>query len=105
MIDAFCKWQTEADAKADAVMLANQFGISFNNWRTDHVLPNVKVWRPSQDTGTPPNMVHNYLAGWFAIVSIRNQVPELMSLAATQFVLDRDGPPYVIQQQYRSRHQ
>jgi hypothetical protein len=100
--DFFCKWATEADAKADAVMVANQLGVTpSKDWMLDHTLPNVQVWRPSQDVHNPDGTVtHNYLTGWFAIVSVKTQLPELMSLAATQFVLDRDactaGQPFVI---------
>lgn len=99
MIDYFLKWNTEADAKADAFALAQKFGVDNQGawaWAQDHVLPNVKAWRPSQDTGVPPNVVHTYLTGWYAIVSTNNQIPVLINAAALAFALDRDGPPYIV---------
>lgn len=95
MIDYFFRWTDEAAAKADAISLAQHFGFQSSAawvWAADHVLPNVQVWRPSQDVGG----VHTYLAGWSAIVSVNNQVAALLNAAALAFALNRDGPPYVI---------
>lgn len=96
MIDYFFRWNSEADAKADAIALAEKFGRNDKNgilqWAIDHVLPNVKAWRPSQDIGG----AHTYLNGWFAIVSIDRQVGVLLNATALAFALDRDGPPYII---------
>jgi len=91
MIDYFFKWTDEAAAKADAFAVAQKFQIS-NQWATDHVLPNVQAWRPSQDVGG----VHTFLTGWFAIVSLQGQAPVLLNAAALQFALNRDGPPYIV---------
>lgn len=99
-IDYFCRWDSEADAKADALMLADYLGVEITpgvrEWVRDRVLPNVKAWRPSQDVGG----VHTYLTGWFAIISLKQQVPVLLNAAALAFCLDRDacnaGQPFVI---------
>lgn len=96
MIDYFFQWTTEADAKTDALMLADHFAVEVSpgliDWARDRVLPNVKAWRPSQDVGG----VHTYQTGWFAIVSLKNQVTVLLNATALAFALDRNGPPYVI---------
>ena len=91
MIDYFFKWNTEADAKADALAAAQKFEIN-GAWLQDHVLPNVQAWRPSQDVGG----VHTFLTGWFAIVATQNQIQALLNAAALQFALNRDGPPYIV---------
>ena len=102
MIDYFFHFTNEAEAKANALMLADHLGTEITpgvrNWLTDHVLPNVRAWRVSQDviSGTPPVTTHTYLSGWFAIVSLNRQVDILLNAAPLAFALDRDGPPYVI---------
>ena len=95
MIDYFFKWADEATAKADAVMLAgylNTDAQSLKQWARDRVLPNVQVWRPSQDVGG----VHTFLTGWFAIIGVNRQVTVLLNATALQFALNRDGPPYIV---------
>lgn len=100
MIDYFFRWATEADAKQDAIMLANYLsGVSslgIRIWAHDKVLPNVQVWRPSQDTISSGVVVHNYLSGWSAIVALPSPVAVLLNATALSFALNRDGPPYVI---------
>ena len=85
-MDYFFRYNTEADALADAFAAAQKFQVS-GAWARDHVLPNVSAWRVS--TGVP-------FTGWFAIVSLNKQVDALLNAAALQFALDRDGPPYII---------
>ena len=95
LVDYFLKWADEASAKADAVMLAgylNTDAQSLKQWARDKVLPNVQVWRPSQDVGG----VHTFLTGWFAIIGINRQVTVLLNATALQFALNRDGPPYIV---------
>ena len=82
MIDYFFKFTNEAAALADAE------GTAFYRdgaWNTDRVIPDVKVWRASQDV----DGVHTYLAGWFCIVSINREMPALLSHASLQLALSR----------------
>jgi hypothetical protein len=111
-IDYFFRWANTAEAKADVLMLADHLGPASNtgvrDWMYDHVLPNVKAWRPSQDTFantiingiTIQTVTHNYLSGWFAIIAANKQVPVLLNASALGFALDRDacneGKPFVI---------
>lgn len=98
MIDYFFRWNSQADARADAIALAQRFGAldqyGILQWARDHVLPDVKAWRPSQDSGSP--RAHVYLPGWFAIVSIDRQIDILLNASALAFALNREGPPYII---------
>lgn len=107
MIDYFFRWATSSDARADAFAAAQHFGIQSSSgawlWAQDHVLPNVQAWRPSQDTITVSSfssvgtvVTHNYLTGWFAIVSLNRTVAVLINSSELAFALDRDGPPYVV---------
>jgi hypothetical protein len=100
MIDYFMKWNAESDAIA-AANAAGRLGHydNQNNWHWDlhYVLPNVQAWRISQDVTNPDGSVtHKYLAGWFCIVSTINPNATLKNDPATQFTLNRDGPPYVV---------
>jgi hypothetical protein len=100
MIDHFCRWTSEAAAKQDAMRLEHYFGISdgtvIHDWYLNHFLPNVLAWRPSQDTGTPPNIVHTYLSGWFGILALDQAEPIILTDSSCAFALDRDGPPYIV---------
>lgn len=99
MIDYFFRWASEVDARADAISLAQHFGFQSSaafHWATDHVLPNIQAWRPSQDVVSSGVVAHTYLPGWFAIVSLNNQVSILLNSSELAFALNRDGPPYVI---------
>lgn len=96
-VDYFCRWSDEQAAKQDAARLQNYFGTPIStNWLLHQFLPNVKVWRPSQDTGTPPNVVHTYLTGWFGILSLDHIEDVIINDNSLAFALDRDGPPYVL---------
>lgn len=103
MIDYFFRWATSSNAEADAFAVAQKFGFTelsssgpVWSWARDHVLPDIKAWRPSQDTVSSGIVTHTYLAGWFAIVSIDRQVNVLLNSSQLAFALDRDGPPYVV---------
>lgn len=100
MIDYFFKWNSQAEAKADALMLADHLSapssLGVRGWTRDHVLPDVTAWRPSQDITSSGIVIHSYQAGWFAIVSLRNQIPLLLNSSQLAFALNRDGPPYII---------
>lgn len=100
MIDYFFRWGTSSEALADAFSAAQHFGLQTSSgawmWASDYVLPNVKAWRPSQDITSSGVVTHNYLTGWFAIVSLDQQVGVLLNSSRLAFCLDRDGPPYLI---------
>lgn len=100
MIDYFFRWATSSEARADIFASAQRFGVQLDSgtwsWALDHVLPDVKVWRPSQDIVSSGSIVHSYLTGWSAIVSLNNQVNILLNSSQLAFALDRNGPPYVI---------
>ena len=103
MIDYFCKWNDEQEAKHDAVRLRNYFGTTtggspdaITDWLLNQFLPNVKVWRPSQDTfdgNSPPNVIHQYLAGWFGILSLTTIEPVILNDSSLAFALNRDYTP------------
>ncbi len=105
MIDYFCKWVDEADAKQDAARLRRYFGGGVNadsppppieNWLLNHFLPNVQVWRPSQDhldTSSPPVMVHTYLTGWFGILALEYVDDVILAQSCLQFALNREYDP------------
>jgi hypothetical protein len=98
MIDYFFKFSTEAAAIADASgtiyyqAAANGNPASWNLWR---VIPNLQVWRASQDVAGldaqgNPIVTHTFLPGWYGCISIMQQVPALLNHAALQIALDRD---------------
>ena len=98
--DYFAKWANEAEAKQDAYRLRQYFGTDggtiVKDWYLHQFLPNVQVWRPSQDTGITPNVVHTYLTGWFGILSLDHIENVIINDNSLAFALNRDGPPYVI---------
>lgn len=100
MIDHFCRWSTSSEARADAFAAAQHFGMQSSvawAWATDHVLPNVQAWRPSQDITSSAGVVtHTYQVGWFAIVSLNQPSDIILNSSRLAFALNRDGPPYVI---------
>src|SRR6266700_3239658 len=102
MIDYLFRFADEATARANVFVLAQKFfhqglgGDDASAWITDHVLPNVQAWRPSQDTTAPglqgtTIVLHSYLPGWFCIVATNNPVQVLLNAAALQFALYRDA--------------
>lgn len=96
MIDYFLKFNDEASAIAAAEAagkLGSRDAEGNWHWNPDHVAPNIKAWRISQNN---PDGTHNYLTGWYCIVSTEKINATLNSDPALQFTLDRDGPPYVI---------
>lgn len=101
--DFFFKWADEAAAWQDRMRLAEYLGIDPNatTWNQSTMLPNVKAWRPSQDTVVNGVVQHIYLAGWFALVAHPKRAQVLLDDNNLQFCLDRDAwnrktPPYVI---------
>ena len=95
--DFFAKWNSEAEAKQDAYRLRQYFGTDggtiVKEWYLHQFLPNVKAWRVSQDN---TDGTHNYLAGWFGILSLDHIENVIINDNSLAFALNRDGPPYVI---------
>ena len=77
------------------ISVIRRYPIGGRNW----FLPNVKAWRPSQDTFTtdsPPQVIHTYLTGWFGILALDHIEDVILNDNSVAFVLDRNGPPYII---------
>lgn len=97
MIDALLKFASLAAAIADPVVQAHMDAAQ-TLFRSDYVIPDVKVWRNSQDVaGTDaqgnPTITHTYLPGYFVLVSLRTLTPAAIALrdhAALQIVIDSD---------------
>ena len=91
--DAILRWDSAAEAKADAIALAHSDPDELNvrQWMLDHVIPNVKVWRASQDTvDGGGNVTHNYLPGYYVLISATHRIPALEATGAIQLVINRD---------------
>ena len=121
MIDYAFKFADEASAITAALSLNPQLSRNLymqtgdnpvaGSWNLDHVIPNVKVWRPSQDTTQTMTdskgaqlqiVIHTYLSGWFAIVAANTETPiqVLFNASQLQFALNRTareaGQPFVL---------
>ena len=96
-IDYFAKWNSETEAKQDAYRLRQYFGSDggtiVKDWYLHQFSPNVQVWRPSQDN---TDGTHNYLTGWFGILSLDHIESVIINDNSLAFALNRDGPPYVV---------
>lgn len=93
-IDVVLRFASLAAAKADPVVQQYRNQIE-DLWAGDSVIPNVRVWRVSQDTygidaEGNPTVTHAYQSGWFALISLPRVVNALRDHAAVQFVVDRD---------------
>lgn len=84
-IDVVLKFADLATAKADPAV-RNHMDDLQEMFAADRVIPNIKIWRASQDVGG----VHNYVAGWYALISLDHIVPALRDHAAVALVIDRD---------------
>jgi hypothetical protein len=84
--DAVLKYVSLAAALADPVV-QQHYSLLNSAWFQDHVIPDIKVWRASQDN---PDGTHNYLAGYFVLVSLPRLVVALRDDAAVQVVINRD---------------
>ncbi len=103
MVDYFFRWNSEDEARHDAVRLRNYFGHTtgdspdvITSWLLNWFLPDVKAWRVSQDhldTSSPPVMVHTYLTGWFGILALGQIVDVILNDGNLQFALNRDFDP------------
>lgn len=97
MIDYFFRWNSEDEAKHDAVRLRNYFGNTtgdspdvITSWLLNWFLPDVKAWRISQDS--PPGQ-HTYLTGWFGILALNQIVDVILNDNNLQFALYREFDP------------
>lgn len=97
MIDVMLKFASRAAALADPVvqLYKNKDANNQDQFAPDLILPNVRVWRASQDTpGTDadgnPTVTHNYLPGFYILVSLPRTEPSLRDHAAIQVAADRD---------------
>ena len=93
-IDVVLKFASLSAAKADPVVQKYRDEIE-DLWAGDSVIPNIKVWRVSQDIhGTDsegnPTVTHTYQSGWFVLVSLPRIVNALRDHAAVQFAVDRE---------------
>jgi hypothetical protein len=101
-IDVILKFTDLATALADPVVqqhLSTDAQGRLTVPQADHVIPDIKVWRVSQDvagsiTGPDgqsiPTVTHTYLPGYFALVSLPQIVPALRDHPAVQVVINRD---------------
>lgn len=94
MLDYGFAFTNQAQAIAAAEMLAGHYQLGVG-WMQDHVIPGMQCWRPSQDTtsGSPPVTTHNFLAGYYVLVSVDNgtatPIPILANAASLKFILNR----------------
>ena len=86
-VDAVLKFSSLAAAKADPVV-QRYYDAVLDLFAESMLIPNVKVWRASQDV----NGVHTFLSGWYALISIETKgLPDdVKNHAAIQVVIDRD---------------
>lgn len=88
-IDVILRFTSRAAAKDDPAVrayLRRNEADTDDDFAPDAIIPNVKVWRASQDV----NGVHNYLAGFFVLVSLPRIVPALRDHDAVQVVINAD---------------
>lgn len=81
-IDYYLKFADEATALSALQNFTNRA-----DWPTDYCIPNIQLWRNSQDNGDGS---HNYLNGFFVLCSFNRNVNAFTNLAAVQVVIDRD---------------
>jgi hypothetical protein len=95
--DAMFKFASLAAAKADPVvqqyMAMDDAQVA--QFRLDLIIPDVKIWRASQDVaGTDadgnPTVTHTFLPGYFIFVSASQIIPALRDHPALQVAVDRD---------------
>lgn len=105
MLDYGFAFTNQAQAVAAAEMLAGHYQLGVG-WMQDHVIPGMQCWRPSQDTtsGSPPVTTHNFLTGFYVLVSVDNgtatPIPILANAGSLKFILNRTareaGMPFVV---------
>jgi hypothetical protein len=87
-IDVMLKFATRAAALADPVVAQylSKDDQGQDQFQTNDVLPNMRLWRASQDI----NGVHTYLTGYYILVSLPQTIPSLRDHSAIQVAADRD---------------
>lgn len=87
-IDVMLKFASLAVAKADLIVQRYMAldDAQQSQFAPDLVIPDVKVWRASQDV----NGVHSYLSGYYILVSLPQVIPSLRDHPAVQVAVDRD---------------
>lgn len=91
--DAILRWSNITSARSDAVALAHMLpdDQGIEEWLTDHVIGDVKVWRNSQTTfDVDGNPVYTYLPGYYALVSADHNIPAISNSSALQLAINRD---------------
>jgi len=88
--DYFLQFASEA-----AALTALQSVTGSSIWPQDYAFPGLQFWRASQDStgvdsSSNPITTHNYLAGFFVMLSLQSARPALLNSSAVQIVLDRD---------------
>lgn len=96
-IDVMLKFASLAAAKADPVVQRYTAldDAQQSQFMPDLVIPDVKVWRASQDVaGTDAEgnsmVTHTYLTGYYVLVSLPQVVTALRDNPAVQVAVDRD---------------
>lgn len=84
-IDAILKFTSLAAALADPVVQQHVGDDQQQTFMSDHVIPNLQVWRDSQDVAG----VHTYLLGYYALISLPRIVSALRDHPAVQVVINR----------------
>ena len=91
--DCILMWDDLAAARQDAIAAAHMLLDDFDaqQFLADHVIAGVKVWRASHDTTDGDgNVVHSYIAKYFALVSVTRRITALENASALVLALDRD---------------
>lgn len=82
-IDYFLKFTNETQALA-ALTAFN----GLTAWPLDYAFPDLKFWRNSLDNGDGS---HNYLTGYYVMISLPRVNPTLRDHPAVQIVIDREA--------------
>lgn len=92
MIDSILNFASAQAAKDDPVLAAHMDQLLA--WRGSYVIPNLKVWRVSQDvSGTvngEPFVRHVYIPGWSLLIALPNAASALLNHANLRVTIDRD---------------
>lgn len=83
--DAVLRFASLAAAKADPVV-QQYYDAIMDRYRDDLVIPNLQVWRVSQDVGD----VHTYDTGFCVLISAPRVIAAVRDHSALRFAVDRD---------------
>jgi hypothetical protein len=103
MIDYYFSYPNADAAKRAYDELCIALGLpTAPEYRRQNTIPNVKVWKVSDDTttGTPPRITHQYLPGYWVLIAAAEAESVLQNDMALEFALDRDacaaGQPFIV---------